>query len=308
METIREIKTLKDLIHVAWNYSGTEIDWFRLWKLIPTLEKLDEMIGMEDLKNSVVDIVLYSLSGHVNQTEDGDGFHTVISGPPGCGKTRVSTILAELFYYLGIVENKELKILKKTDFVGKYIGHTEDQTGKTLMKCLGHATIFDEAYSLGHGDTTDSFSKNAIDLINQFLSLHKRNFVFIIAGYKESLQKDFFSLNDGLSRRFAWKFEIQPYTSRDLHQIFVQRCRELHTEIEKKALSDEFFERNKDSFPYTGGDIEVFVLKCRMAYTKRTLGAKGKMILSKRDIEVGFREYERSRVVRESNVWRSIYA
>jgi len=45
--------------------------------------------------------------------------------------------------------------------------------------------VIDEAYSLGDTEQKDSFSRECIDTLNQYLSEEKKDLVCVIAGYKE---------------------------------------------------------------------------------------------------------------------------
>ena len=46
------------------------------------------------------------------------------------------------------------------------------------------------------------------------------DFILIIAGYKDELDKCFFSANKGLRRRFPWVYDIEEYSSNNLKDIF----------------------------------------------------------------------------------------
>ena len=76
--------------------------------LINALNKLDSMIGMEKVKESVISQIQYYLINKYKniQSLDSHMFHTVVSGPPGCGKTTLVEILAEIWISLGLI-NKE---------------------------------------------------------------------------------------------------------------------------------------------------------------------------------------------------------
>ena len=79
--------------------------------------------------------------------------------------------------------------------------------------------LIDEAYSLGNAEGRDSFSKECIDCINQYLSENAEDFVCIIAGYKEELDNCFFKQNRGLERRFPWRYNIEQYKPEELYKI-----------------------------------------------------------------------------------------
>merc|ERR1711998_495315 len=51
----------------------------------------------------------------------------------------------------------------------------------------GGVMFIDEAYSLGNSEKRDSFSKEAIDMINQYLSERKNEFMLIVAEYENMI-------------------------------------------------------------------------------------------------------------------------
>jgi hypothetical protein len=124
---------------------------------------------------------------------------------------------------------------------------------------MGGVLFLDEAYSLGSQEKRDSFSKEAIDMINQYLSERKNNFMFIIAGYQEDLEECFFSQNKGLKRRFHSFYNIEGYNASELCEIFLNKIYNCnyYTNVSKEDLI-KFFDDNKSNFKYFGGDIEKF--------------------------------------------------
>ena len=50
--------------------------------------------------------------------------------------------------------------------------------------------------------------------------------ICIIAGYADSLDKYFFSMNEGLKRRFPYRIRIKDYSSEQIKQIFLKKVRE----------------------------------------------------------------------------------
>ena len=64
----------------------------------PLLE-LKNMIGMNRLKNAVVDQILYFIQEFhkLNFKSDQDFMHTVIYGPPGTGKAETAKIMGKIF-------------------------------------------------------------------------------------------------------------------------------------------------------------------------------------------------------------------
>jgi hypothetical protein len=155
--------------------------------------------------------------------------------------------------------------------VGEYLGHTAPKTKKVLDSVMGGVLFLDEAYALGDKSKRDNFSKEAIDMINQYMSEKKGEFMFIIAGYYEDIEECFFSYNKGLIRRFHSHYDIPGYKPNELMLIFTNKIKELKYNIdipEQELLY--FFNENKNNFPYYGGDIEKFINEIKQVQALRT--------------------------------------
>lgn len=118
-----EIKNIKDLINLCDNYKLAvnveyNINMQALHKIRNDLIDLNNMIGMKNLKENIVDQLLYYLQNlHVpsatqttisGSSGGGDFLHTVIYGSPGTGKTEVAKIIGRIYSNLGVIKNKGL--------------------------------------------------------------------------------------------------------------------------------------------------------------------------------------------------------
>lgn len=283
-----------------------------LHKLIKPLTKLKSMIGLENVKNAIIDMILYYLQNF--EKKNNNMLHTVIEGPPGVGKTQLGKILAEVYAGLGVIPSSKFKIVKRSDLVGEYLGHTAPKTQKVIDEADGGVLFIDEAYSLGNEDKKDSFSKECIDVINQNLSENKNKFICIIAGYPDELDKCFFSYNPGLKRRFPFKFRIDGYSSEELKDIFLKRVTDIKWKLNEKDYANkellDFFTKNKENFPFYGGDIDNFLLNCKFAHSRRVFGKhpKNKRNFNKNDIEIGFSRFIQNKKKEDGNpAYRHMY-
>ena len=191
---------------------------------------------------------------------------------------------------MGILSSKgSFTLAKREDFIAPYLGQTAIKTRVLLESCVGGILFIDEAYALGPGQKDkDSFSKEAIDTLNAFLSEHKNDFCCIIAGYEEDIEKCFFRINKGLERRFQWVHRIDNYSDEELAKIMLQMIEDVDWQINVN-LTDlaTFINKNKKCFKNFGGDIETFLSKCKMAHAQRvfSLEDRHRFIITYEDLE-----------------------
>jgi SpoVK/Ycf46/Vps4 family AAA+-type ATPase len=287
------ITCLQDLIEAGkQNVIFYNIDTIALWNILPHLIRLQNLVGMESVKKSIFRQIVYYLQGMHKQNLQGEFLHTCITGPPGTGKTTVSEILGHIYRDLGILGNGLLTTIHRDDLVAGYVGQTALKTKKLLEKCLGGVVFLDEAYSMGAEgkDNGDVFAKEAIDTLTSFLSEHKNDFCFIIAGYEEDIKKYFFSLNKGLERRFPWKHKINIYTPQELARIAIKMIKDIFwsTSLSEDNLA-MLISKNKECFKHAGGDVENFIFKSKIAHANRvfTLTNEIKFQLSEKDFLEG---------------------
>jgi len=82
-----------------------------LHKIRAELVELNDMIGMDTLKSSVLTQLVYFLQNlHKDDTNKTSDFkHTIICGPPGTGKTEIAKIIGRMYSKVGILKKIYLK-------------------------------------------------------------------------------------------------------------------------------------------------------------------------------------------------------
>jgi hypothetical protein len=115
----------------------------------------------------------------------------------------------------------------------------------------------------------------------------------IIAGYKDSLNKCFFSYNEGLKRRFPFWYDIKGYDQDELKEIFKRKVDKDKWKLNSDIKSDFFKER----FEFFGGDIETFTFYCKMAYSKRIFNnsLEDNKTLTLDDLNQGYKVFKESK-------------
>ena len=295
-----EINNIDDLLKLIKDnpYDDNKeynINMTALYNIRPHLEKLNNMVGMKDLKENILDQILYfiqDLHKTSNNSFSGDFMHTVIYGPPGTGKTEVAKIIGKIFSKLDILKKGTFKKVTRTDLVAGYLGQTAAKTNDVINECLGGVLFIDEAYSLGNAEKRDSFSKECIDTLCEALSNHKDKLMVIIAGYESELKDCFFAYNQGLESRFTWRFKTGQYNGKELYDIFLKKVAGIDWKIDE-SINDKWFEKNAVYFKFYGRDIETLLSKVKIAHSRRVFckSEDDKKKLMKKDLEKGFENF-----------------
>ena len=312
-QSIKQIRNIDDLIvlgklyHCKKNKEYNGISLRILCNLVGPLTELSNLIGMTSVKESIVNQIIFFLLGFNKKDKCGkcnscafniqcssstnfEMLHTIITGPPGVGKTELGKVLGKVYKEMEILSKGHVKIVSRVDLIGQYLGHTATKTQKVIDECSGGVMFIDEAYSLGSKESRDSFAKECIDTLNQNLS-ERRDFLCIIAGYADALDNNFFNQNEGLKRRFAFRYDIENYNPMELKKIFLLKVKreEWFIECDDTTL-DKFFVDNFKFLPYFGGDVESLFMNCKIAHSKRIFceNPEGRRFLNKMDIGNGF--------------------
>jgi hypothetical protein len=260
-QEIKECKKLTDMISLLDNQSAPE----HQIELKNALIQLDGLVGMKLLKEQVLNQILFFIQ---DLNESGTFFHTVITGNPGTGKTTLISILAKIYKSLGILSKGTVVKADRAQLIAEYLGQTAVKTKKVLNSALGGILCIDEAYSLGDEKNDDMYSNECIDTINQYLSEHVDELICIICGYEKDIQKRIFSKNQGLARRFQWKFNIEPYTTEELYDIFKIQLGTWSTELSKEYIV-KCFRDNQNILNDNGGSTRNIIDKCKINYAQR---------------------------------------
>lgn len=291
------VNTIDDLIklidenpyNVEYNYN---INLEALHNIRPELIELNNMIGMSILKTSVLNQLIYYMQELDIGSKNCDYKHTVISGPPGTGKTAIAKIIGKMYAKVGILKKNIFKKVTRNDLVAGYLGQTAIKTKAVINECMGGCLFIDEAYSLASYTDNDSFSKECIDTLCEALSDNKDNIMVIVAGYENELNETFFRANRGLESRFIWRFKIDDYNSKEIMQIFKKKIKENEWDFENEnSISLKWFETKKNEFNNYGRDMELLFSHIKVCHARRIYGKDSSLRkkISSNDIDNGFK-------------------
>ncbi len=245
----------------------------KLYNIIPALEELNLIIGMDNVKEKVFRSICYFLHD-INEHSFkpyNEMNHIMIMGPPGVGKTTIAKIMGNIYLRLGFLENDTFITATRSDLVAKYLGQTADKTQKVIDSALGGVLFIDEVYSLGNKEGRDSFAKECIDTINLNMSRTDRPWLLIVGGYKEDIEESFLAYNKGLERRFTIKLEIKGYNENELLSILKSFIVQEKWELEDNAITINDIKDHKDNFKYYGGDMRKLFQLAKENYCVRSM-------------------------------------
>ena len=188
------------------------------------LKKLDELIGMEEIKKNIREHINYLNFEKIRKEKglsDSGGIklHAIFTGNPGTGKTTVVRLLGKIYQKMGLLTKGHVKEVDRSDLVAQYIGQTAPKVKKVIDEARGGILFIDEAYSLTRAkDDSNDFGHEVIEIILKEMSDGKGNIAIMCAGYPKQMQ-DFIDSNPGLKSRFGHYFHFQDYMPEELIQI-----------------------------------------------------------------------------------------
>ncbi len=180
-------------------------------------KKLNELIGLSGIKESVKKIKAYALA---NRDSENLNIHMCFMGNPGTGKTEVARYIAGILYENKILPTNKVVEVDRSGLVSQYFGATAEKTSRVIASAMGGVLFIDEAYALGnngnHGLT--DYGKEAIDTLVKAMEDYRGKFCVIFAGYKNEMQK-MIDINPGLKSRIQFMLDFPNYSQEELQSI-----------------------------------------------------------------------------------------
>ncbi|KOO29726.1 nfx1-type zinc finger-containing protein 1 [Chrysochromulina tobinii] len=191
------------------------------------LDELQEMIGLDSVKQSIERIVTLAQTNYDKELKGSPPFliplNRVFLGNPGTGKTTVAKIYGRILKGLDYLSDGKVELKQPSDLVGEHVGSTAQRTSALIGRCMGKVLLIDEAYALNN----NTYGHEAIDaLVGLVHGAPGEDIAVVLIGYEKQMKKMFREVNNGLTRRFGLDdaFRFEDFSDKDLDRIILKEA------------------------------------------------------------------------------------
>lgn len=278
----------KDILSLSQSYSNSCCNG---------MDMLDDMIGMEQIKHSVEEIIAHIKFSRRIPNISYPCIHMRFVGSPGTGKTTVARIIGRILKENGVLRNGNFFEYSGRDFCGRYVGETAPKTAEMCRDAYGSVLFIDEAYSLYRNENNmHDFGQEALDTLISEMENHRDDFVVIMAGYTDEMN-ELMKGNNGLASRMPYIIEFPNYTREQLCQIYFKMLgNSFEYDEDFKSAVTEYFNSISDEtlaakdFSNARFVRNLFERTCAKASMRMQLSGISKLTLTTDDFKLASTE------------------
>ncbi len=192
-------------------------------------KRLDEMIGIQRVKdkiNSLRNVNIFNqLRVEAGLPVKKTPLHACFIGPPGTGKTTVAGIIGQIYHEMGLLSKGHVVYEDRGTLTGRYYDSEQREVERALRNAQGGVLFIDEAYSLYvEGDDRDPGHKVIEALLTALSDESNRDWMLVLAGYPDDIEKLLSSSNRGLESRVKDKFYFDGLSEDELLEVADLYC------------------------------------------------------------------------------------
>lgn len=208
--------------HMAFEEVRAKDDAFKLRDdLVEALRTLSNFSSQSHIVATVVDIVgAFLKNPKLIRTKF---MNFMMVGAAGTGKTTIASAIARAFARAGMFVDDKVVDAGRAEFVGEFEGQTVARTRNFLVSNLDRGVVFiDEAYALTQWNEgkPEGYGSEAVTAMVEFMTRYKGLYCIITAGYEREMTRYFLPTNQGLTRRFPYRFVLKDLSADDLLYVF----------------------------------------------------------------------------------------
>lgn len=176
-------------------------------------EGLDDLIGMEDVKKVMKDLVAVMDAIKNDGLSYSDRLHTILMGNTGTGKTKLVNILASLYYKYGVTKKDTPLIYDAVDF-SDFSKNFQDN----YKKAKGNILCIENVQKLipaGYSQSVEQLDRIFREISKQENRLDP---IIILSGQTQGF-REYLTANDGVKSKFRFVFIIPDFDSAQLTQL-----------------------------------------------------------------------------------------
>lgn len=200
--------------------------------------QLEQLIGLSRVKDSVSKMKNRIKFYGDSQKDAKSVNHMVFLGPPGTGKTTVARILTRILYDYGYIKENKCVEIDGGYLRSPFDGQTVPRANAIIQYAMGGVLFIDEAYILI--ENNGKSGHEAIGVLLKALEDHRGDFVCILAGYEDKINR-LLASNEGFESRIKYKLYFDSFNLDELTEIFMDMLKKQVTnghryKIEKSAI------------------------------------------------------------------------
>lgn len=275
-ESIKKEKDIDDLFLTMEDIVGpppkAALEKSKAWK------DLQAMVGLKSVKESLKALVHRLQINYDRELAEKPivdcPMNRIFLGNPGTGKTTVAKHYGQIMVDIGLLTDGEVVVKSPADFIGEYLGESENITKRILASARGKVLIIDEAYALS--DSSDEANEHGCGNIYKTAIIDTLvaniqggpNECVLLLGYRDRMERMFQSSNPGLSRRFPMSsaFEFDDFTDEELREILDSKLKDqgytAQDDAKKVAMEVLARARNHRNFG-NAGEIDILLSRAK---------------------------------------------